>query len=123
MIKKLACICILVVLVFAAGCFRNSNNNPTPTPTPTQTESPSPTPSKHPDIWSDTKVFGMVLNINDDNLDALVAEELRQYKLTDNAKECIEGLEIVVGDEVAIDFETDSEGNYTAISIEKVMTR
>ena len=116
--KRIVCIIIVCILAMGlSGCWgKKATPSPTPTPSPTQAAEPT----KHPDLWSDTKVFGIALDITDSTLSAMVAEELRIYELTDFAKRCIKDLNIKIGDEIAVEFETDDEGKNTAKSVEKV---
>lgn len=93
---------------------------PTPTPSATPAATQSVKPTTHPDLWSETKVFGLVMDMTDTTVSAMVAEEIRVFQLTDFAKKCIKDLGIQVGNEAAFEFETTSEGKYIAKSIEKV---
>lgn len=124
MLKRTCVIlCVLFLLASMIGCFAGEPA-PSPTPAPTATTVPAPAQTRDPktDIWSDTTVFGKLIKIEKDTFTAIVAGEERVYRYDKKVKDMMDELEITEGSNVAIHFETDENGKYTAVSIEKIIS-
>lgn len=120
--KKTILIGVLAsVLLFSmVGCNRNK-------PAPFQTAQASPTPQTSPklepgydpELYSDTKVFGYLKSVADDSFVVTVKGEDRKYSINDRIKLEIEKLKIEIGMFVAVNFETNPDGTYKGVSLEK----
>ena len=109
----------ILATISLTGC--GSTPAPSAAPNPTASTQAKATPTQTPTniVWDDTTVFGRLISLDDETLVAIVGDEERTYKVTDQVKKSIEGLNIDINDTIAIKFEKADDDTLTALDVEK----